>query len=77
VILQFLYTPKTTQTILKFIFFLKDTAQISPIVSKKYFLLETKTTGNHSQMKPATLPVSTTLQAIIRPRFFNCSYEQF
>jgi len=59
------------QTILKFLSFLKDTAQKSPIVSKKYFLLETMTTGNHSQMKPATVPVSTTLQAIISPHFLQ------
>jgi hypothetical protein len=69
VILQFLYTPKIMQTILKFLFFLKDTAQISLIVSKKYFLLETTTTVNHSQMKPATVPVSTTLQEMISPHF--------
>jgi len=59
------------QTSLKFLFFLKDTAHISPTVSKKYFLLETMTTGNHSQMKPATVPVFTTLQAIISPHFFQ------
>jgi hypothetical protein len=68
VILQFLYTPKIMQTILKFLFFLKDSTNKSDC-QEKYFLLETLTTVNHSQMKPTTVPVSTALQAIFSSHF--------